>query len=265
MAHHEAAGSDSLLHWREGAVAHLRFNRPAALNALDLPMAAAFRAACDRVAADPAVRVLVLSGAGRAFQAGGDVAAMAADPVATGRALIEAMHGAVRTLNRLHCPVLALVQGAAAGAALGIVAACDLVIAADDARFSLAFTALGASADSSSTWGLPRLIGLRRALRFALLAEPLGAAQALDWGLVSDVVPRAELEAAGQRQAAQLAQQAPLAVGAVKRLLRESLDHTLDDHLDAEARAFLACAASEDFAEGTAAFLARRAPQFKGR
>lgn len=265
MAYPERPDTGTLLHWREGAVAHVRFNRPAALNAVDVAMTCALRAACVQVAADPAVRVLVISGEGRAFQAGGDVAAMAADPLATGRELIEQMHGAIRSMNAMQCPVLALVQGAAAGAAIGILSACDLVIAADDARFTLAFPALGASADSSSTWGLPRWVGLRRALRFALLGETWTAAQALQAGLVSEVVPVADLAAVGAQWSERIALSAPLALGAVKRLLRESLDHTLDEHLDAEARAFMACAATEDFAEGTAAFLARRRAVFHGR
>ena len=265
MSYPERPDAGNVLHWRDGHVAHIRFNRPAALNALDVAMSAAFRQACGVIAADPLVRVLVISGAGRAFQAGGDVAAMAESPEAVGRALIEQMHGAIQTLNGLACPVIAVVQGAAAGAAIGILMACDLVLAADDAKFSLAFPALGASADSSSTWGLPRVMGLRRALRFALLGAPIGAARALQDGLVSEVVPAAELESTGQRWADKIAHAAPLALGAVKQLLRSSLDHTLTDHLAAEAEAFLRCARTADFAEGTAAFLAKRRPDFKGR
>jgi len=265
MSYPQRPEAGSVLHWRDDHVAHIRFNRPIALNALDVAMTAAFRQACEEVAADPLVRVLVISGEGRAFQAGGDVAAMAASPEDVGRALIEQMHAAIEALNRLPCPVLAIVQGAAAGAAIGILAACDLVLAADDAKFSLAFPALGASADSSSTWGLPRVMGLRRALRFALLGEAIAAPQALTDGLVSAIVPAGELEATGQRWAAQIARSAPLALGAIKRLLRDSLDHTLDEHLDAEAKAFLTCARTADFGEGTAAFLAKRKPEFKGR
>lgn len=255
----------SVLHWRDVHVAHIRFNRPAALNALDVAMTAAFRQACDDVAADPQVRVLLISGEGRAFQAGGDVAAMADSPEAVGRALIEQMHSAIQTLNRLPCPVVTIVQGAAAGAAIGLLMASDLVLAADDARFSLAFPALGASADSSSTWGLPRTMGLRRALRFALLGEVIGAAQALQEGLVSEVVPATELEATSQRWAAKIASSAPLALAEVKQLLRTAVDHTLTEHLDAEADAFLRCARTADFAEGTSAFLNKRKPDFKGR
>lgn len=264
MSYPERGDQGTVLCWREQHVAHIRFNRPEALNALDVAMTARFQEACQRVAGDPLVRVLVISGEGRAFQAGGDVAAMAESPEAIGRSLIDHMHAAIETLNGMACPVIAVVQGAAAGAAIGILMACDLVLAADDAKFSLAFPALGASADSSSTWGLPRVMGLRRALRFALLGEAVDARRALADGLVSEIVPPADLEATGERLAQKIAASAPRALAAIKRLLRTSMDHTLTEHLAAEGEAFLACARTADFGEGTAAFLAKRKPGFKG-
>lgn len=261
----ERPQSGTVLYWRDGHVAHIRFNRPTALNALDVAMTALFSQACDDVAADPLARVLVISGEGRAFQAGGDVAALAADPQTVGQTLIHHMHHAIQALNQLQCPVLAVVQGAAAGAAIGILMACDLVLAAEDAKFSLAFPALGASADSSSTWGLPRVMGLRRAMRFALLGESIDAAQALQDGLITATVPADELEVQGLRWAAKIASSAPLALSAIKQLLRSSVNHDLSEHLAAEAEAFLACSRTEDFKEGTAAFLAKRRPEFKGQ
>jgi 2-(1,2-epoxy-1,2-dihydrophenyl)acetyl-CoA isomerase len=255
----------SVLHWRDGHIAHIRFNRPAALNALNVPMTEAFHQACRCVDADPLVRVLVLSGEGRAFQAGGDVAAMVASPEAVAAALIEHMHGAIQTLNRLRCPIIAQVQGAAAGAAIGLLMASDLVVASENARFSLAFPALGASADSSSTWGLPRMLGLRRALQFALLGEALDAQRALTWGLVSEVVPASELSTTVEQWSSKIAASSPLALGAIKKLLRSALDHPLDEHLVAEGSAFQECARTEDFKEGCEAFLAKRFPKFEGR
>ena len=255
----------SVLHWREGAVAHLRFNRPHALNALDVPMSAAFHAACAEIDADPAVRVLVIAGKGRAFLAGGDVASMAAAPVAAAQDLIREVHGAITLLNRMRVPVIAQVHGAAAGAAIGVLMACDLVAAAEGSKFSLAFPAIGASADSSSTWGLPRMMGLRNALRFALLGETLDATRACETGLVSAVFPLPELAPAVARWASRIATSAPLALASIKRLLRSSLDHPLAQHLELEAEAFLACAGTGDFAEGAAAFLAKREARFEGR
>lgn len=265
MAYPERPVEGTVLHWREGAVAHIRFNRPQALNALDVPMTAAFHRACAEIEADPAVHVLLIAGEGQAFLAGGDVAAMAAAPVEVGRQLIEHMHAAVTLLNRLRAPVIAQVHGAAAGAAIGVLMAADLVIAAEGTKFSLAFPAIGASADSSSTWGMPRMMGLRNALRFALLGEPVGAARAREIGLVSEVVPADALAATAERWAAQVAGAAPLALAAIKQLLRSAPDHTLDEHLAAEAQAFIGCAGTRDFAEGTAAFLAKRPANFEGR
>ena len=265
MTYPDRPDGGSVLHWREGAVAHIRFNRPQALNALDVPMTAAFHAACAEIDADAAVRVLVIAGEGRAFLAGGDVAAMAAAPVATARDLIREMHGAITVLNRMRVPVIAQVHGAAAGAAIGVLMACDLVAAAEGSKFSLAFPAIGASADSSSTWGLPRMMGLRNALRFALLGETFDAARARETGLVSAVFPLAELAPAVAQWAAKIASSAPLALAAIKGLLRGSLDHSLGQQLELEAQAFLACAGTDDFAEGAAAFLAKRAARFEGR
>lgn len=265
MAYPDRTDDHGLLHWREGAVAHVRFNRPEALNALDVPMSTAFHAACAEIDADPVVRVLVIAGEGRAFLAGGDVAAMAGSPVAAAQELIREVHGAITVLNRMRVPVIAQVHGAAAGAAIGVLMACDLVAAAEDAKFSLAFPAIGASADSSSTWGLPRMMGLRNALRFALLGETFDAARALETGLVSAVFPLPELGPAVAGWATRISTSAPLALASIKRLLRSSLDHPLAQHLALEAEAFLACAATADFAEGTAAFLAKRAARFEGR
>ena len=265
MTYPDRPDGGSVLHWREGAVAHIRFNRPQTLNALDVSMTAALHAACTEIDADSAVRVLVIAGEGRAFLAGGDVAVMAVAPVTVAQDLIREMHGTILVLNRMRVPVIAQVHGVAAGAAIGILMACDLVAAAEGTRFSLAFSAIGASADSSSTWGLPRVMGLRNALRFALLAETVDAAQARQIGLISAVLPAPELAPTVGRWAATIAASAPLALAAIKRLLRSSLDHPLVEHLDLEAEAFLACARTKDFAEGAAAFLAKRAPRFEGR
>jgi len=255
--------------WRDGAVAHLRFNRPRQLNAMDLAGARALHEACrriaDTVAEDMTLRVVRLSGEGRAFLAGGDIAAMAEDPALGASALIPEVHGALTLLNGLRTPVLAEVQGAVAGAGLGVLMACDLVVAAEGTRFTIGFTAIGASADSSTTWGLPRVMGLRQALRFALLGETLDVADAHRLGLVSEVVTASQLGRTADEWCQRLADGAPLALGAVKRLLRGSLDRSLPEQLAAEAEAFRDCAATEDFREGLAAFLAKRPPRFQGR
>ncbi|WP_372659528.1 enoyl-CoA hydratase/isomerase family protein [Hydrogenophaga sp.] len=257
------ASTAPVLCWREGAVVHIRFNRPQRLNAIDLETAQAFHAACRLVADDGLARVVVLGGEGRAFLAGGDVAAMRADPPKAAD-LIPEVHAALQTLVALPLPVIAQLHGAVAGAGLGVMMACDLAIAAQGTRFSIGFTTLGASADSGTTFGLPRMVGLRRAMQIAMLAEPFDADTALAMGLVNAVVPADEIEARTQAWALRLAAAAPMAMARLKALLRSSLDHNYTDQLHAEALAFADCAATQDFAEGVNAFLDKRPAQFKG-
>jgi 2-(1,2-epoxy-1,2-dihydrophenyl)acetyl-CoA isomerase len=207
----------------------------------------------------------VLSGEGRAFMAGGDLPSMRADPVNATAALIAAMHPAIEILADLSAPVIASVHGAVAGGGLGLAMACDLIVAAEGTRFNLAYTRIGTSSDCGTSWGLPRRVGLRKALEMALLCEPMDAAEALQAGLINRVVPVAELAAYTDAMARQLEASAPLALGHLKRLMRQSDRHDLHSQLQAEATGFAACASSADFAEGMAAFFDKRAPVFHGR
>ena len=252
-------------HWREGAVARLHFNRPQALNAIDTAVAAAFLRACEDIAADGAVRAVWMSGEGRAFMAGGDLAQMQVDPLPVARRLIEGMHGGLRLLARLDAPVVASVQGAVAGGGLGLTLGCDLVIAAEGTRFNMAYPQIGASCDCSTSWGLPRILGLRKAMELALLNPVIDAAEALQLGLCNRVVPGQELQAETQRIVERLAAGPTRAFGQLKRLMRDSLQNGLDAQLDAEAAGFQASAATADFAEGVGAFLDKRVPRFMGR
>lgn len=256
---------DSLDFSREGAVVRLRFQRPEVLNALDLPMARALRDACVSIAADPSVRVVVLSGAGRAFVAGGDISVMREDPVRRAGELIDMAHDALRRLTELPVPVLASLHGAVAGGGLGIALAADLAVAAEGTRFNLAYANIGTSCDCSNSWALPRLVGVRRALEIALLSDTLDAAGALRLGLVNRVVPADALAAETDRIALRLAAGAPAALANLKRLMRESFDHTFAEQLDAEREAFLRCAATADFREGLAAFAEKRPARYEGR
>jgi 2-(1,2-epoxy-1,2-dihydrophenyl)acetyl-CoA isomerase len=259
-----SAGLPVLLE-REGAIARIRFNRPDVLNAADRALALAFRDACFAIAADPSVRVVVLSGAGRAFMAGGDIAQFRGDPASVPENLIDPLHEGLLCLSRLQAPVIASLHGPVAGAGLSIALGCDLAIAADSTRFNFAYTKLGTSCDLGGSWHLPRLVGLRRALEIALLCEPLDAAQALRLGLVNRVEPAESLESATQHLARRLAAGAPIAQGQVKHLLRDAWSRDLPAQLDAERCAFAHCAATHDFAEGVAAFLGKRPPVFQGR
>jgi 2-(1,2-epoxy-1,2-dihydrophenyl)acetyl-CoA isomerase len=251
--------------WREGGIAHLRFNRPQAMNAIDLAMARAFHQACRQLAEDPLVRVVVLSGEGRAFMAGGDLQSMAADPVAVAAELIAEMHAGIELLADLPVPVIASVHGAVAGGGLGLALACDLIVAAESTRFNLAYTRIGTSSDCGTSWGLPRWVGLRKALEIALLCEPFDATEALRLGMINRVVPADALAEHTLAMARQIEASAPLAVGRLKRLMRQSDQNDLRTQLQAEASAFVACAGTADFAEGVAAFLAKRPAHFTGR
>src|SRR5690606_32952531 len=155
----------------------------------------AFLRACTDIAADDRVRVVRMSGEGRAFMAGGDLAAMKADPVAVSARLIAGVHGGLRLLAGLDAPVVASVQGAVAGGGLGLVlGGADLVVAAEGTRFSVAYPLIGASCDCSTSWSLPRLVGLHRAMELMLLSDAVDAADALRLGLCNRVVPAAELQ-----------------------------------------------------------------------
>jgi 2-(1,2-epoxy-1,2-dihydrophenyl)acetyl-CoA isomerase len=252
----------------EAGVVWLHFERPERLNAIDIPMAQAFDKAASAIAAERSVRVVVLTGAGRAFMAGGDLNAFQAYPdgaAAAARAIIDPLHNGLATLASIDAPVIAALQGAVAGAGVSIALAADLAIAADDARFTLAYARIGASCDGSSSWSLPRVVGLRRAMEIALLADPLDAKTALAYGLVNKVVPAATLQAEIDALAQRLAEGPTLAYGRIRRLLRTSFERTLVDQMGAERDAFCESAATHDFAEGVGAFLAKRAARFEGR
>lgn len=250
---------------RDGAVATLSFARPGALNALDVATARAFHAACRALADDRGVRAVVVRGEGRAFGVGGDLAAMAGDATAVADELIASMHAGVVLLAALDAPVIASLHGAVAGGSMSLACACDLALAAEGTTFNLAYARIGASCDLSSSWHLPRLVGLRNAMQIALLSDTFDAAEALRLGLVSRVVPAADLERETMALARRLASGPTLAYGRLKRLLRQSFVNDLPSQLDAEAEAFRASTRTHDFAEGAAAFLGKRAAAFEGR
>ncbi|WP_229743642.1 enoyl-CoA hydratase/isomerase family protein [Aliidongia dinghuensis] len=253
---------------RDGAVAWLRFNRPAVLNAVDEAMAVGFRDGCRAVAEDGGFRVLVLAGNGRSFMAGGDLGRFHAAPERapeTAGAIISALHEGLTILDTLAIPVIVSVQGPVAGAGFSVVTAADLCIAADNASFTLAYARIGATLDGSASYNLPRLIGQRRALELALLADTIDAPTALGYGIVNRVVPLEALEVETRRLAERLAAGPTAALGRIRRLIRESWEHNLEDQLALEKANFRAAAATEDFREGIAAFAAKRRPAFSGR
>lgn len=249
-------------------VVRLLFDRPDRLNAIDVPMAQAFDKACKAIAGDGSVRVVLMSGAGRAFMAGGDLGSFFGDLAGapdTARAIIDPLHAGLATLAQIDAPVLASLHGAVAGAGVSLALAADLAIAADDTRFTLAYARIGASCDGSSSWSLPRVVGLRRALEIALLADPLDAATAREYGMVNRVVPAAELAAQTEALVRRLAAGPTLAYGRIRRLLRTSFERDLPAQMNAERDAFCESARTKDFAEGLAAFFGKRAARFVGK
>ncbi|ABB05787.1 enoyl-CoA hydratase/isomerase family protein [Burkholderia lata] len=261
----QQASSEPLRYRVEQQVARIHFNRPDALNALDVPTARGFAQACRAAAGDPTVRAVVISGEGRAFSVGGDLACMREDPVDGAALLIDPMHEGIGLLAEMDAPVVASLAGLVAGGGLGGALAADLAIAGAGARFSFAYTQVGVSPDCSTSWQLPRVVGLRHAMEIALLGDRLDAEAALRLGLVNRVVPDDALEQEVDALAQRLAAGPTRAYGETRRLLRASFDRPLDVQLDAERKAFLRCARTEDFTEGMSAFFAKRAPWYCGR
>lgn len=250
---------------REGAIAWLVLNRPGSHNALNVAAAQALHACCSELSGDPGVRAVIIKGEGKSFGVGGDLASMRDDAPATAMALIEPLHASIRMLAALDAPVVASLRGNVAGGSMSLAMACDLAIAADDARFNLAYINVAASCDLSGSWHLPRLVGLRNAMAIALLGDSLDAQEALRLGLVNRIVPAAELDAATEALANRLAAGPTLAYGRMKRLMRQSFDNDLPTQLDAERDNFRASASTEDFREALEAFFSKRPPKFLGR
>lgn len=259
------AASPPLVFRREGAIATLQFHRPAALNAIDVPMAQALCAAARSIAADPGVRAVVLCGAGKGFMAGGDLATLREDPVQGAADLLGPLNEAATLLANIDAPVIAKVHGVAAGAGMSLMLLADFILAAEGTRFNLAYINLGTSCDVGASWALPRQVGLRRALEIALLGDTLTSADAERLGLVNQVVPADQLDAAVDALAERLAAGPTVALGHMRRLMRASFDRDLPAQLEAETRAFGDCARTADLAAGIAAFYAKEKPRFEGR
>jgi 2-(1,2-epoxy-1,2-dihydrophenyl)acetyl-CoA isomerase len=250
----------------DGPVATITLDRPEALNALTVPVKVALREALERLAVDRAVRAVILTGAGRAFCAGQDLAEREQpDAAPLDVELRERYNPIILALRAMGQPVIAAVNGVAAGAGASIAFACDLRIAAEDARFVLAFGRIGLVPDSGATWFLPRLIGQARAAELALVGDPISADDALRIGLVSRVVPNDELLSQARALADRIAAGAPMAVALTKGALERAASIDLETALEGEAKLQGIAGASADHAEGLAAFREKRAPRFTGQ
>jgi 2-(1,2-epoxy-1,2-dihydrophenyl)acetyl-CoA isomerase len=255
----------TILFSNEGGIARLTLNRPDRLNSFTVEM---HEEVADALARLEDARVLILTGAGRGFCAGQDLNDRAVAPgerVDLGESVEARYNPLIRTLTSLPLPVIARVNGVAAGAGANIALACDIVVAAKSAKFIQSFANIGLIPDSGGTWVLPRLVGQARALGLALTAEPLGAEKAAEWGLIWKAVEDDALDAEVDALAAKLAGAPPLGLARIKRMIRESWGHSLDEELDLQRDAMRELGYSEDYREGVAAFMEKRAPRFTGK
>ena len=250
-------------------IARLTLNRPERLNSFNTAMHAEVRDALAALQADATARVLIITGAGRGFCAGQDLGDRAVAPGGAppdlGSSIEQGYKPLILTLRRLPLPVIAAVNGVAAGAGANIALACDLVIAARSATFIQAFSKIGLVPDSGGTWILPRLAGHARAMGLALLGEKLSAEQAADWGLIWRCVDDDELAAEVDTLARQLAAAPTRGLARTKQALLEGWGRTLEQQLDVERDYLQELGRSADYAEGVAAFLQKRVPRFTGR
>ena len=254
---------ETLTFAQSGPITSIVLNRPDAANGMNDTLTrelAAAAALCD----DAATKVVTITGAGRFFCAGGDLKAMAAapDPGTFVKGLADDLHRALSTFARIDAVVITAVNGTAAGAGVSLAATGDLVLSAESARFTMAYTKAGLSPDGSSSYYLPRLIGIRRTQQLMLTNRTLTAAEALDWGLVTEVVPDAELAARVEALAKEMATTSRTSNSAVKRLLLGTYRTGLEEQMELEGRYIADCARSADGQEGIAAFLGKRAPNF---
>jgi 2-(1,2-epoxy-1,2-dihydrophenyl)acetyl-CoA isomerase len=259
------AGPPTIRLERAGPVATITLDRPAALNALTIPMKHELLGALREVEADPAIRAVVVTGTGRAFCAGQDLKErLEPDAPPLGEELRERYNPIIRAMRTMPKPIVGAINGVAAGAGASLAFACDVRIAAEGASFVLAFGRIGLIPDSGATWALPRLIGLPRAMAMALLNDAISAEEAERLGLVIRVVPAGALAQEAAGVARKLAEGAPIGLALTKRAMNSSFDHDLDLALEEEAAFQDVAGRTADHREGMAAFLEKRPPVFRG-
>jgi 2-(1,2-epoxy-1,2-dihydrophenyl)acetyl-CoA isomerase len=249
---------------REGAVLTITLNRPDVLNALNAATHKALAGALKAARGDD-VRAVVITGAGRGFCVGQDLTEFRDDAGDIGSRLRGNYHQNIKAIRALEKPVIAAVNGAAAGAGLSLACACDLRIASDQATFVPAFVNIGLIPDSGGTFFVTRLVGQARAFEWLCSGRRLTAAEARQWGVVSEVVEADALAGRAAEVASELAALPTRAIGMTKRLLDRAVTATLDDQLEWETQLQTAATQTEDFSEGVAAFLEKRPPDFHGR
>ncbi|MGZ0085683.1 enoyl-CoA hydratase/isomerase family protein [Caldibacillus thermoamylovorans] len=254
-----------LLVERSGAVVWLTLNRPERLNAFSPEMIAGLTREIEHAAADDAVRAIVLSGAGRAFSAGGDVKTMGQSSASQEYEHIGRLNRLIVTIKACEKPIIAAVHGVAAGAGFNLALACDLILAAEDSQFILSFANVGLVSDGGGSYWLPRLVGPHLAKQFFFTAEPIPARRLYELGVISDVVPAETLREAAKSLAVKLASGPTKAIGKQKRLIEHALNATLEDILEMERLIQGVMVETDDHREGVAAFQEKRKPVFQGK
>ncbi|MVO17233.1 2-(1,2-epoxy-1,2-dihydrophenyl)acetyl-CoA isomerase PaaG [Parasedimentitalea huanghaiensis] len=258
----------SILTEDHGTWVEITLNRPDRLNAFNDEMHYALRAALE-TARDGGARAVLLTGAGRGFCAGQDLGdrdpSKLDGPPDLGNTVRTFYAPLVRLIRSLEFPVICAVNGVAAGAGANLALACDLVLASESAKFIQSFSKVGLIPDTGGSWHLPHLLGEARAKGLALTGEPLPAQKAVDWGLIWNAYPDANLMAQARALAEKLANGPTLGLGLTKMTIQASATNSLSDQLEIEADAMKTCGESADYAEGVASFLQKRAPVFKGK
>jgi len=257
--------SDTILRAASDGVLILTLNRPDALNSFNVEMKEALLAALKDASRDRSVRVVVLTGAGRAFSAGQDLKErQQADAADLGTELRVRYNPIVLAMRRVEKPVIGAINGVAAGAGISVALACDIRIASESASFIEVFGRVGLVPDTGSSWFLPRLVGYARAAEMSFTTDPVDAAMAERIGLVNRVVPADQLMTETNALAARLARSAPIALALAKRALNRSLETNLEQALEFEAELQSVAGRSKDYVEGVAAFVEKRQPKFTG-
>lgn len=264
--------TDELLYEVRDRVGVITFNRPERMNTITIPMLNALSERLLQADADPGVRVIVITGAGRAWCAGLDIGAAVSGEGIGGEGSNSSGNGEFNlrdappvVLHKIDTPTIASMNGSAAGYGLDLALGCDIRIAASGAKLSAAYTARGLVPESGGTWLLPRILGWSKAAELLFTARTLSAAESLELGLVSQVVAADELDAATMALAGEIAANAPLAIRAAKRMMRHAMSENLEDHVQRQYLALLPLFKTKDFREGLMAFLEKREADFQGR